>query len=590
MQNTSNIIKKQLHVIFKEIESKLEGTSVKEEKDSIVNAALRKFFMHTGGPLTEKRQASYGHLPYIENYNENAKEIIDDISIAYEELEQLGNTISEAFNYGQNEKTKLKNRINELTSKATTLNILSNEDDKNVVHFKDSFNDYDMIDTLVSAGKLANISTSEGILTLAKSESIDYSQKAKISTLSGNGEAGNYHIARRADVSTEDGNKVVTAQYKSEENPNDIPGAMIDARPDTWFEYQMVNIPEEEKEKAQRYDIQWAKGRQHNDNLKMRAIVDIGEVVDLNWINIDPYLPENSESHIKIHSIKTSSDGIDYIPIGKSGVDIHSVSHSYQKDELFLGYVYDKDKASLQGMLWFAPRKARYIEVIVEQNHPYTELIGHTYYKRISAKEGVSSEIRVPSTSVPEEIVHGEPGRYPLDNDQYILKGINLIDGWRYYIGIRSIGINNYRFAQKSEIITKPLKTSGPIKEITLYANEVIPDVFLQELKKANDWVRYYISIDDVHWHRISPMHHQAIAGRDDFPPKIYKVNSNEVLEDKAKNPYRGYLYTDSSVTSIRVKIVLSRPADIENADSYTPILEDYALRVLVENELGGVL
>jgi hypothetical protein len=203
----------------------------------------------------------------------------------------------------------------------------------------------------------------------------------------------------------------------------------------------------------------------------------------------------------------------------------------------------------------------------------------------------MSEKIRIPSSQVSDSIVNNELGKYVIDKNQYIVKGMDIFDGWRYCIGIKDINIYNYQFAEKSEMITKPFTTTKPIKEVSLYANEVIPEVFTQDLLKANDWIQYFISIDDINWHRIAPMHQQPIAGNDDFPPKIYRINSKEVIEDKVEHPLYGYIYTDADVYGIRLKAIFSRPTSITNSSNYTPILEDYSLRVVLEdNFLGGGL
>jgi hypothetical protein len=203
-----------------------------------------------------------------------------------------------------------------------------------------------------------------------------------------------------------------------------------------------------------------------------------------------------------------------------------------------------------------------------------------------------TTTLRIPSSQVPESVINGELGKYPLDKDQYINKGIDIFDGWRYCIGIKDISVYNYQFAEKSEMITKPFVTTKPIKEVSLFANEVIPEIFTQDLTKANDWIQYFISIDDINWHRISPMHQQPIAGKTDFPPKVYRINSKEVIEDKIENPLYGYIYTDGDVYGIRLKVIIRRPTDIENSANYTPILEDYSLRIALEDSFlkGGLI
>lgn len=169
------------------------------------------------------------------------------------------------------------------------------------------------------------------------------------------------------------------------------------------------------------------------------------------------------------------------------------------------------------------------------------------------------------------------------DTNQYIEKGMVAFEGWRYLIGIRDINIRKREFAQQSEIITKKFTTNKPIKKIILYANEVIPEEFLElGLEHRNDWIKYYISINDIDWYRISPMHHNQV-GELTIPPKIYEINSTDSIEERNSQLYKGYINSKEDVYSIRLKIVFSRPTTIT---TLTPILEEYALKCILEGEI----
>jgi hypothetical protein len=387
-QNTSNLIELQLMTLTQAMKDEIQDVSTEEDKDGVESKTFRRFFMNVGKPLMIARKAEYGHLPYIEDYNATNKEIANDIDIAYIELENIGTSISEAFNYAQNEKTKLKNRINMLSSMATDFNLMATESDSNVVYFKDSFTDYSNIDTTISAGTTINVSTSEGIATLARDKSVDCNTKAKIVVLAGNGDAGNYYVAKRTQVTTDDGSIIVNAKYLSDEGSHDDPAAIIDGRPDTWFEYQLVNFNDKDKSTTNGYDIEWAKGKEYGDKLRVRIVIDLGSVKEINWIDINPYIPEKSNSRVYVYSVKISDDGIDYDSI-KEGVtilnsEVNRISHTYDKDKIFVGNVYDNDKIASQGTFWFPPKKTRFIEIVMDQDQPYSEYVGHVYYEKVT--------------------------------------------------------------------------------------------------------------------------------------------------------------------------------------------------------------
>lgn len=168
-------------------------------------------------------------------------------------------------------------------------------------------------------------------------------------------------------------------------------------------------------------------------------------------------------------------------------------------------------------------------------------------------------------------------------SDEYIEKKMGVFDGWRYMVGIRDVEIRNKTYELVSDIITKKLETSSPIKKVVLYSNEIIPEEFVSlGLTNRNSWIKYYISINDTDWHQISPMHHNQI-GKLDIPPKIYEINSKDSPEEKIKSINKGYINSPSKIYAVRLKITLSRPEGMENL---TPIIEDYALKCIIEEEI----
>lgn len=164
--------------------------------------------------------------------------------------------------------------------------------------------------------------------------------------------------------------------------------------------------------------------------------------------------------------------------------------------------------------------------------------------------------------------------------EEYIEKKIGVFDGWRYLIGIRDIDIRNRKYTDTSEIVTKKFQTIKPIKKILLYSNEIIPEQFLEAgLEMRNDWIKYYISINDTDWYRISPMHHNQV-GDLEISPKIYEINSRDSIEERINTINKGYILSTVPIDSVRLKIILTRP---EGMDALTPIIEEYALKCVME-------
>lgn len=590
---TSQIIELQLSYLVKRMHRQLEGKATEEEIKAVIAETIQRYYVNLGRPLLVTRFAETGHLPFIEEYSEMIEEAVADVTILYKEIEQVGNVLASHFNYAQSEKMRLQNKIKGVSSLINDLNLIANETTSNSMYIRDSFSDQNSVQFKMVMGTPAQISTREGIVTLARTDILNRSNTAKIKLVQGDGEAGTVHIARRVNTQVVQGQFGTNATYLSNQTPNDKPEVILDSRPDTIFEYQMINTASTNiMAIAKNYDFAWAKGAKDNDRLRLRIVVELDSVTDINWININPYHAPESKGRVSVYSIRTSEDGFDYKGLYTDGnyilnAELNSTPQTYRQDEIFDGKNdFTGSKFAGQGVWSFGTRKAKYVEFVFEQVESYAELVGHTYYEKVSStKDPVSgatkeTTLRIPASQVPENIVSGQTGKYTLPNNEYIYKGIEIFDGWRYAIGIRDINIMSYQFAPKSELITKKFDVDKPIKEVMLYANEKIPEAFLQDLKKANDWIQYFISFDDVQWHQISAMHQSPVNGIT-FPPKIFELNSTNTNIEQSFQLYKGFIKTATTPTSIRLKIVLQRPESGTDAASFTPILEDYSLRLV---------
>lgn len=591
----SKIIELQAKYIFDKMYAKLGTTYSVEQINAAVAEAIKRFYVHLGRPLTILRPADSDHLPFLEDYNDIIEEIVGDSSILYGEIEALGNSLSTNFNYIQSEQQRITNRIKGIGALTTDLNLLANETTANSMYIRDSFNDESHVEPKMILANPAQISTLEGIVTLGRTTTLNRSIDSSIKLIQGDGESGTQHIARSIAVSTNIGTFTPNAIYLYTQTPNDDSKVMIDGRPDTVFEYQMVNTtPDNIINTAKSFDFEWAKGQQTNDKLRLKVIIQLKDTLSINWININPYSPQGSTGKVMVYSIRTSEDGFTYNGLYSDGdfiinAQLNITPQTYRQDSVFDGSNnFNASKFAGQGVWSFPTRNAKYVEIVFDQVESYLELIGHTYYEKVTQTKDTSGKIietsvRVPAFSVSENIIASPPGRYLLKDNIYINKNIDLFNGWRYVIGIRDINIMSYQFVERSELITKRFTLDNTIKEVMLYANEKIPQAFLDDLNKVNDWIQYYFSLDDVTWYRISPVHQNPVAGQT-FSPKIYSINESNLDLQSSFQLYKGYITTALPPKAIRLKVVLQRPTNITDATSFTPILEDYALRIVFDN------
>lgn len=590
----SEILERQAEYLFAKAYEQLGDTATEAEVASLVADTIKRYYVNLGRPLMLKRKAESGHLPFVEEYNESVNEIAEDISILFAETEKIGDYLADYFNYAQSEKMRIEQRVRGLTSLTNDLNLIANDTTDNGMYFRDSFDDSTGIEFDMIMGTPAQVATGEGIITLSRASTVNRSPNAKIKALQGNGESGTYHLVRNVKIVQKDGTTADSGAYVSEQNPNDNPLAILDGNPSTIFEYQMVNTdPKNILDVAKGYDFGWAKGAKQGDKLRLKLVIELEEAEDINWININPYNPPLSTGKVTVYSIRTSQDGFDYLPLYEGGSyvinsEINTTPQTYRADAIFDGSnSFTDSKFAGQGVWAFPTRKAKYVEVVLDQNESYEENIGHTYYEKVKkSTDGtyIGKPYRVRESEMTENILKSPPGTYSFDSETDVIKGIDSFIGWRYAIGIRDINIMSYQFEPKSEIVTKRYETTEPIKEIMLYSNEKIPDSYLTKIATANDWIQYYFSVDDVNWHRISPMHHQPVSV-EGFPPKIFEINGNKTDLESSFQLHKGYIDSDSDVKGVRLKIVLQRPEDLEDSVSTTPILEDYALRVVLKDQ-----
>lgn len=596
----SEILERQADYIFRKAQQKLGKDVSEQEVAALAAETIRRYYTNLGRPLTIKRYAESGHLPFIEEYNDLIEEMTEDISILFNEVENIGDFLSDYFNYAQSEKARVQHRVRGMTGLVNDLNLISNDTYGGSVYFRDSFDDLKNIEASMTMGTPAQVSTIEGVVTLGRTNTTNRSNNSTIKAIQGNGEEGTEHIARRVALAEKNSKGEIeiiqNIEYMSEKIPNNKPESVLDGRPDTVYEYQMVNVPQNFiKDTAKGYDFEWVRGKQNNDKLRLKMTIELEGVVDINWININPYNAPYSTGKVSVYSLRTSADGFDYQGLYEGGSyilnsELNTTPQSYRLDAIFDGKNdFNESKFAGQGVWVFPTRKARYVEVVFDQIESYEELIGHTYYLKIkkSPNGDKQSEIRIPASQAPKNVVEGKPGTYNIDSETQIVKMIEATEGWRYAIGIRDINIMSYEFAEKSEIVTKRFETEQPIKELMLYVNEKIPASYLDVLATSNDWIQYYISTDDVNWTRISPMHHQPTT-KDKFPPKIIHFNGSKIDLESSFQLYKEYVETEEPVRGVRLKVIMQRPTDIENSSFTTPVLEDYAIRVVFNDGLEG--
>ena len=351
---------------------------------------------------------------------------------------------------------------------------------------------------------------------------------------------------------------------------------MFDDHPDTWFEYGAINVPDDAKTSppSSAYSDRDTKGYGWNFSdgspiyydpvdgntkvLKLTLHIAFPEIRTINWITLNPYIPPGSGLRFTVTEIQMSEDDADYYTIPKSKLDIGS-----DTERTLFEYADVVDKFTGHGVWTFPSRKAKFIKIFLECNQKYsleestTGKVAHLYWTQswtethqkkyifglIKGREMIKQESkRVEGPNIDKEkFISGikdknwKTGLIPIDilaslvtslisvfayediniSNLEIEPGLDIYsDGWRYAIGIRDIKIMNFNYDTRSSFISKLYTLPRAIDTISLSVNEVVPKEFFEGNEATrNDWIKYYISLDDGStWNQISPLEYQQVA------------------------------------------------------------------------------
>lgn len=590
-QIESTIHDAQLAYITQRTKEELSTIGSKEDKRLVIEKRYKEYIENLGMPIYKREKMERGQLPFAEQFIAMMEEISQDISILYKEHDNTSKFISDTYNYMHSEKKRLISDISTLNSLVGDLNLISSEQDSSNLYFKESFENPKSQDTKFQIATIdsAQISSTEGVLTLARKDTLNLSENATIALLQGNGDAGVEHLAKRVQIKNKVGEDETKYVFVGENDSvvNNDPKAMIDNRSDSIFEYQMVNVPDSFIEQYNRYDFDWIKGNKKGSNLRLKVVVELDKASTINWINVNPYYPAKSTNRVKVYSIRTSVDGFEYQGLFEKdnfilNKELNEMPETYRVDDLFDTSNNPSDsKFTSQGVWSFPSRKARFVEFVFDQDESYIETIGqHVYYAK---PEGQDFWTQVPKV---EELKNEKDGEYARSmngkNIMYRKQLVGTHDGWRYAIGIRDLNIMSYRYTEHASFISQKYEIDGEIQKLMLYANEKIPKEYLTNLSTSNDWIKYEVTFDDINWYRISPMHQEPVT--DDFPAKILEINTPGIDLSSAFQLHNQLIRTETPYSSVRFKVTLSRPKG-EAFEETTPILEDVALRIVKKED-----
>lgn len=567
--NKSKTIDERIKSIMNAITADYNNGIIRTETEYYyrLKAALESFYKTLNSPMFVLRKAK--DLPISSEYNSMISEANSDMSYLVNDCKAMGELISQSYIEAELGRTMIQNEVNHLNKLLSQLqqSILNSNGD--FIVFTELF------ETTNNAGNIGAenacvVNTSEGILTLGYSST----GKANITNISidenaSNGFPGNTHV-----VDTLNGEM----HFSGEDNLHFDLLDVIDEKTDSWYEFEMFHIADEIRKNCNSFGFEYEEGvewvRNDDDILRLTLEIKLDQTVTCSWFSLNPYLPE----------IK----GI--LPCYIEKMELITASNT--------SIILTENKA-LNGNLVFPFEPCKINKVIVSLIQPtnYPVSIGHVYYSAADTKtlnvfdDNNSARLNGDMPSINTLGVKYDPTtqwiKYPdtsteLPDSSFVKQklfsipqatvdknvGQEILEAYRYLIGIKTIKMNYYVFNPSSEFVSKAYTTKDIIKSVVLEAKEYIPGDDPEILK-------YYISVDGgINWHKIYPTT-RAYNG-------VYRYTvNNESLENAlmsdSTNKHTRNITTIHDVYSVKLKITMDQP-DIENKMYASPIVYSYKL------------
>lgn len=585
--------------------------------------------------LTKYEPVVQGEPPSSIKMNRFWRGIQHDMNNIDDQLMALRANALFLHNFYATEIEKARNLNAQASNKLKTLQLYASAHDPDVVTFGDYFRNQDFIDTsLVATSALVSLDV-PGQISLNRSGEINnLTKESKVTILpTSNGFLGNNQeiedppqtLPQTGDGSSQSANQNASSTgvpyeplYKPNSPLSPLPDVVFvaqtdrhaklesitDQDPTTWIEYESNFVSKTDKESADNLNfvykkeategnplsttndpnatyVDWANGPP-GGVLKLDLEFDLEAVKTINRISFTPFgLKGDINYPIKIAQIQVSETGTDWIVLNPQNV--------YLGTDVNLRTANTAPNVSIGVADWlFVQQNVQFIRISVEQAQPVDSNVGHLFFLKRSSDIGRAIEVIdltqpsgvrtiYPTTGDGTQRVEGP---IPLVNDPTIYyKGNNLIDrggytqqaeffkGKRWAIGVRDILVQEVKYGETSTMISKEFNVNGIVDRVSLEADLDIPEGF----DTTQTWIKFYVSPDNgVNWFQISRI-------QDDFLAIPEIIAFNDPLPSDFRELGIDYHGVPNTVTSLRVKVEISRPSSKESS---SPVLRSYVLKV----------
>lgn len=577
----STTIDNKLNSLLSQINHDYNNGNIRTETEYYyrIKNMLSEFYDSLTKPTFQYRPAV--STPMSDEYNAMITESYSDMEYIIKDCEALSKLVSQSFTDAELGRTMMTNELAYITKKISAIgeSIAKNQPIGTVV-FTELFSDLEMAGNIDSS-KSCYINTADGILTLRQTTKSNVSiSEIEIDNEVSNGFPGNTHC-----VDTLNNELHFIGQDGLRHNVNRV----IDGNKDTWFEFELFSVTDEVRKQCNSYGFEYDEGVSwvnNDDILRLKLIVHLAASSTCSWVTITPYLSEIKgvkNCYLEKCEVITASNNVYEVAVNQIFDDtlvfpfppqeVSRIEFTFAQPSKYLtkvGHFY-YTSADTSNMSIFQDYDYSDMFARVDGEKPSIGLLGVKYDPTTKWVVYPNSNTELPNADYTKDKL------FTLPESTIARKSAQeIIDAYRYMIGIREIGLSSSVFTESGEYVSKRFTTDDVITSITLETEEYIPG-------DDPEILRYYISLNGgITWHQIYPIHraYQGIYKYYVNNDSIENLLATDTTQKKSKN-----LSVVGDVKSIQFKIEMDRPTDIENKEYCTPIVYKYKLKLTTGGE-----
>jgi len=343
-------------------------------------------------------QLQNGQPPRSAHLSKYATDISADSAVVSKQIDYLSSKTISTFNLFSSEIEKESNFLERINSKIKVLQLYSKSSSEDIYYYGDSFDNFDNVDTSAKYD-LPLASTVDGFLSLPivnssvwAIDSVSIIDKDENGNQLSNGFLGNSHMAIQSTTATTQALANTASSYKylfeGGKSLNNVASAYRDKNPDTYFEYEKLNVTNT-KGTSQDYEFQY-KNKINNqnliyqwnnsDNTPLRLVLEVSKrgSAPANSISITPFF---GYDEINITPIKITSIVIETIDSGfDPKEEILSSSIVVGPTAIPTSVTDSNNFFFKKAVIKFAERNVSKITVKIEQSSSAGVAIKHAYW------------------------------------------------------------------------------------------------------------------------------------------------------------------------------------------------------------------